>query len=237
MKALVSIHDVMPHTMREVAELLQICRDADIRAVTLLVVPGLDWSAVQLRRIRQWQDDGYVLAAHGWHHKCDSISTIRHRIHSKVLSRDVAEHLSKDSDQIAELMKRSGGWFDENGFDFPELYVPPAWALGGITDQALAETGFVMVETLLGVRLLQDGAFLNLPLVGFEADTALRTLALTCLNGIATKMPGNRPLRVSLHPHDHKLRLRHRMELALRDCGESVDYSYLLREGYQQIGS
>jgi len=223
--------------MREVAELLQICRDAGIRAVTLLVVPGLDWSAAQLRQIKQWQDDGYVLAAHGWHHKCDSISSMRHRIHSKILSRDVAEHLSKDSDQIAELMKTSGGWFDENGFDFPQLYVPPAWALGGITDQALTETGFVMVETLLGVKLLQKSSFLNIPLVGFEADTALRTLALTCLNGIATKILVNRLLRVSLHPHDHKLWLRHGMELVLRDCDESVSYSCLLHGGYQKIGA
>jgi len=225
MRTLVSIHDVMPHTMGEVAEQLKICRDLGVYNVTLLVVPGLDWSKVQIEQIRQWQAEGYELAAHGWHHKCRTISSLKHRLHSALLSRDVAEHLCLTSDQIAELMFRSGGWFEENGFKRPELYVPPAWALGEITDQALAETGFCMVETLRGVRFPEIGERVSLPLVGFEADTALRALALTLLNRMATHVSINRLLRVSLHPHDHNLRLRDSIRTILRQSDESFNYA------------
>ena len=77
MKALVSIHDVMPDTMGEVAELVELCRQQGIDSLTLLVVPGLDWQPDQLGQIRQWQRDGHVLAAHGWHHRCAAIRTPR----------------------------------------------------------------------------------------------------------------------------------------------------------------
>ncbi|CUJ21185.1 polysaccharide deacetylase family protein [Cognatishimia activa] len=227
MKTLVSIHDVMPDTMGEVAEQLQICRHLGVEKVTLLVVPGLSWSSSQIEQIRQWQEEGYELAAHGWHHKCETISTLKHQLHSVLLSRDVAEHLCLTSGEIAKLMIRSGNWFEDNGFNRPELYVPPAWALGEITEKALAETGFRMVETLRGVRFPQSGERVSLPLVGFEADTAVRALALTVFNGFSTRASNNRLLRVSLHPHDHKLRLQNNLRTILRNSDESFDYASL----------
>ena len=55
MKALISIHDVMPNTMTEVAEILEICFSLRIKRVTLLVVPGLDWQQEQVDQLRQWR--------------------------------------------------------------------------------------------------------------------------------------------------------------------------------------
>lgn len=231
MKTLVSIHDVMPETMGEVAEQLQICRQLGVKKVTLLVVPGRNWTTAQIEQIGRWQADGYELAAHGWHHKCDTISSLKHWLHSALISRDVAEHLCLTSDQIVNLMIRSGDWFEEKGFTRPHLYVPPAWALGEITDKALAETGFVMVETLRGIRFPQSGELMPLPLVGFEADTLFREMALKLFNRIATGTSKNRPLRVSLHPHDHKLRLKDSLRTILSNSDESFDYASL-RDGY-----
>lgn len=227
MKTLVSIHDVMPDTMGEVAEQLQICSQLGVEKITLLIVPGLKWTAAQIEQICQWQAGGYELAAHGWHHKCDTISSLKHRLHSTFLSRDVAEHLCLTSDQIAALMIRSGDWFEENGFKRPELYVPPAWALGEITDNALAETGFCMVETLRGVRFPKSDRLISLPLVGFEADTAFRAFALSVFNGVVTGTSKNRLLRVSIHPHDHKLRLQDSLRKILNNSDESFDYASL----------
>lgn len=232
MKTLVSIHDVMPQTMGEVAEQMQICHQLGVEKVTLLVVPGLNWSVKQIEQLGHWQANGYELAAHGWHHKCDTISSLKHRLHSALISRDVAEHLCLTSDQIAKLMIRSGDWFENNGFKRPDLYVPPAWALGEITDKALAETGFGMVETLRGIRFPQRGGLISLPLVGFEADTAFRAFALSVFNGMAAAGASkNQPLRVSLHPHDHKLRLQHSLRKILSNSDESYDYASL-RAGY-----
>lgn len=231
MKALVSIHDVMPHTMTEVAELISLCRRYGVEKLTLLIVPGHDWSQQHLNRVRQWQREGCEIAAHGWVHRCLKISTLGHHIHSWVLSRDVAEHLSLSSDQIAALMARSKDWFEANDFQTPELYVPPAWAMGKISTEALANSGFRMVETLRGVRFPESENCKCLPLVGFEADTGLREAALRLLNRVAISTTKGEPMRVSIHPFDHQLRLRKNLEDVLRNCGETLSYTSLIKNG------
>lgn len=229
MKALVSIHDVMPHTMTEVAEVIALCRRCGVEILTLLIVPGYDWSSQHLNRVRQWQREGCEIAAHGWAHRCLKISTLGHHIHSWVLSRDVAEHLSLSSDQIAALMARSKDWFEANDFQTPELYVPPAWAMGKISTEALGNSGFRMVETLRGVHFPESKNCKCLPLVGFEADTGLREAALRLLNRIAISITKGEPMRVSIHPFDHQLRLSKNLEDVLRNCGETLSYTSLIK--------
>lgn len=229
MKALVSIHDVMPHTMTQVAELIALCRRYGVENLTLLVVPGHDWPQQHLNQVRQWQQEGYEIAAHGWRHQCLRIATLEHHIHSWVLSRDVAEHLSLNSDQIAALMARSRDWFQTNGFQVPDLYVPPAWALGKVSNEALENSGFGMVETLWGVRFPAARDRTYLPLVGFEADTGLREMALRLLNGVAISATNRKPLRVSIHPFDHRLRLQKNLEDILQNCRETLSYTSLCK--------
>ena len=103
LKALVSIHDVMPSTMDDVVDLLELCDQQGIVNVTLLVVPGLAWSPAQLTQLAAWYAEGRELAGHGWVHKCSRIKTLRHQLHSRVLSRDVAEHLSLSREEAMEL--------------------------------------------------------------------------------------------------------------------------------------
>jgi predicted deacetylase len=228
-KALISIHDVMPGTMTEVAELLKICRSSGVQQVTLLVVPGLDWQSEQIDQLRQWQKSGCELAAHGWVHRCVTNKSLWHRVHSLILSRDVAEHLSLEPDDVIELMHKSGNWFVENGFDQPSLYVPPAWALGKVSKRAMRSCGYSQVETLSGVVFPKSGQTKRLPLVGFEADTFTREHALRVFNGVALKMPTTKPLRVSIHPYDHKLRLGKNLRTVLQRCTEALSYSEIPR--------
>tara|TARA_B100001939_G_C16943963_1_gene619446 strand:+ start:3352 stop:4041 length:690 start_codon:yes stop_codon:yes gene_type:complete len=225
MKALVSIHDVMPNTINEVAELLEICRSFGLRRVTLLVVPGLDWQPAQINQLRQWQKRGYELAAHGWVHRCVSKKTFWHLLHGLILSRDVAEHLSLNSNEIVDIMQKSCNWFIENGFDQPSLYVPPAWALGSISKRGLRSCGYTWVETLSGVVFPETGQIRRLPLVGFEADTFTRELALRVLNYVVLWMPTNKPLRISIHPYDHKLRMGKSLPAILQRCTQTLSYS------------
>ena len=228
MKALVSIHDVMPSTMTDVAELLKFCRSSGLQRVTLLVVPGLDWQSEQIDQLRQWQKSGCELAAHGWVHRCVTHKSLWHRLHGLILSRDVAEHLSLKPDEVTELMHKSGNWFVENGFEQPSLYVPPAWAIGKISNRAMRGCGYSQVETLSGVVFLKSGQTKRLPLVGFEADTFRRELALRVFNGVALMMPTTKPLRVSIHPSDHKLRLDKNLQKVLQRCTEALSYSEIL---------
>lgn len=210
--AVVSIHDVGPDTLEQVAELLDGIRPWAGTAVSLLVVPGLDWGAADLDRIREWQAEGFELAGHGWIHHGPP-RTLRHRVHGWVLSRDQAEHLSRSESEVEALMRAGVEWFDAHDLGTPELYVPPAWALGAIGRAALERLPYRRIEVLRGFYLLKTGrapALYPCPLIGFEADTLFRQAALIAFNAAATRWARlrRRPLRIGFHPHDLSMRLR-----------------------------
>lgn len=205
----VSIHDVMPESLEEVENLLGLLARHRVAAATLLVVPGRNWSVRELAVLRSWQEAGWVLAGHGWRHRCGPPKTLVHRLHSRLISRDVAEHLALCRRQIVDLMRRCHQWFADNRLSSPTLYVPPAWALGAVRRRDLCGLPFRTVETLLG--LFDPGAdrFFPLPMAGFEADTAPRAVFLKGSNAVNrwwARRTG-RPLRVALHPFDLRYRL------------------------------
>ncbi|PXA02971.1 DUF2334 domain-containing protein [Coraliomargarita sinensis] len=226
MKALVSIHDVMPHTMDRVERILDWLKAHGVPPVTLLVVPGRPWEPQQIDRLRQLAHQGYQLAAHGWHHETKPRHAY-HRIHAALISRNVAEHLDLNSKGILQLMQRSRAWFGENTLPLPDIYVPPAWALGPISKDDLAQVPYRLIETTRGLIHLEGDApslphsgeqsaipkghqaerkrtFQKLPLTGYEADTTFRQFFLRCWNANqarAAKWKG-RALRISIHPDD-----------------------------------
>jgi len=202
--ALVSIHDVMPETLDDVAELLDMAEAHAIVPVTLLVVPGRPWRTEELMVLRRWLAAGHRLAGHGWSHRAAQPCTVHHRLHALLLSRDSAEHLSLDGADIARLMRRNHDWFGRHGLPEPDLYVPPAWALGPLPR---TELPYRFVETLGGVRDLHSGKRLRLPLIGFEADTGVRAGVLRAWNACAGQGEPARPVRVAIHPRDLRLRL------------------------------
>src|SRR5699024_9738551 len=118
--------------------------------VTLLIVPGRDWQKPDLARLRAWIDDGHRLAGHGWHHRARRIEGLKHRVHSLLVSRGCAEHLALDRNGIVDLIARNRHWFSDHDLPAPELYVPPAWALGPVRAADLETTGFTRVETISG---------------------------------------------------------------------------------------
>jgi len=229
-RALVSIHDVMPSNLDDIAELIRLCRGSGMDALTLLVVPGLNWSPDGIDRLRRFQDDGCELAGHGWHHRCEQITGLKHRLHSRILSRNVAEHLALSADGIARLIGRCGEWFDDHRFRPPLLYVPPAWAMGAIPERRLAESPFALFETLTGVVAPQHGIRHRLPLVGFEADTPFRKACLKTFNALGRRAAdrGTRPLRISIHPTDHRLLLAGDLRRVLDQPQRAVSYRSLI---------
>ncbi|OYP32969.1 polysaccharide deacetylase family protein [Rhodopirellula sp. MGV] len=229
-KALLSIHDVMPDTLDEVGQLLAICREACHRRITLLVVPGKQWSNSDLRLLRRWCDEGCELAGHGWLHRCRSVNGWKHRIHQRLISRNVAEHLSLSGEEICQLVSRCARWFDEQDFDRPVLYVPPAWAMGAISAKQLLHLPFPMIETLSGIRQVQTLTRTRLPLFGFEADTLFREQFLRVANQLAMATRHlKKPVRIALHPFDHRLRLRASLRRILALDWDAISYRELMR--------
>ena len=228
MKALVSIHDVMPHTLPRVHDMLDVLDHLAPEHIPLLVVPGHDWQPYQIEQLRELVNRGFVLAGHGWHHTTREIRGLYHRLHSTFISRRAAEHLCLDENEISTLMGDCFLWFGAQGLPSPDLYVPPAWAMGNISRQSLGDTPFRYFETTAGFYDSQCGRAITLPLAGFEADNLFRVCSLSGWNVLnrAIATPG-RPLRVALHPNDRQLGLKDSLHKTLKAVTVAIDYRSL----------
>jgi predicted deacetylase len=243
MKALISIHDVMPHTLERVERILDWLKARSVSPVTLLVVPGRPWKPDHIGRLRELAAEGHELAAHGWHHETRP-RHLYHRLHAALISRNVAEHLDLNSQGILQLMQRSRAWFGANDLPLPDFYVPPAWALGPLSTTDLAQVPYRLVETTRGLIHLEGNAlsllrleeqaattkkrptFQKLSLTGYEADTAFREFFLRRWNAAQARAAARKklPLRISIHPDDLELRVADQLEQQITDVKTFLPY-------------
>ena len=224
-RAVVSVHDVMPETLPNIETILEKLKSWNVSPITILVVPGKDWSASQIDWLKEQQREGLVIAGHGWRHRVNRRSTLYHKLHGVFLSRMVAEHLSLSEQDIAGLIDRCYHWFIDQGFVAPPLYVPPAWAMGRIQNKTLNTLPFDMYETFVGVYRA-GGEFARLPLTGYEADNFLRTPVLAGWNRYneeRAKQSGQ-PLRITIHPQDLSLGLADQIEAQLSRADSFLGY-------------
>lgn len=225
-RTLVSVHDVMPETLPQVNRILALLAAEQVSAVTLLVVPGAGWTANGIDALRDYEGCGYELAGHGWRHRTDRFGGLSHRLHGQFISRNVAEHLALDSTGIIDLMCRCHAWFAEQQLQAPSLYVPPAWAMGGIERSALAELPFLRYELFSGILSAQTGRLHPIPLLGYEADTKLRAPLLRLWNRLNRhRSKDNGWLRIGIHPRDLDLRLAEDLRRDLRQFRLHADYA------------
>lgn len=232
-RALVSIHDVMPSTQAAVTAMLrllqreipQLCSSQ----ITLLVVPGKPWCRQSLAWLHALARAGHPLAGHGWHHAACRPRTPYHLLHSLLLSRNAAEHLSLSHQALTQLVQNCAGWFLQQGLPLPELYVPPAWAAGKLTPSQWQALPFQQLETLRGVHNLRKQTLQLLPLTGYEADTALRVLMLKRFNRWNLRRADfhKRPVRIALHPFDLQYALAQNAIKDLAAVDEFITYREL----------
>ncbi len=205
--ALVSIHDVMPETLARVRNIIRFLEFRGVHRMTLLVVPGKDWTPAQIYELFRFQQKGLELAGHGWKHRVHRIRGIRHRLHGKVISRNEAEHLSLSEAEITAIMHRCYGWFITAGLSAPSLYVPPAWAMGRLRRGCWHTLPFDLYEAQSGLYEAASGRHYPLPVLGYMADTRLRLVSLKLLN-IANRRLPLAPTRIAIHPNDLYLPLQ-----------------------------
>ena len=218
--ALISIHDVMPEALAAVDKLLQELGRIPADRITLLIVPGRSWTQ---------------LAGHGWLHHCSKPRSLYHHLHSWVLSRDVAEHLSLASSQIHALIARCHDWFADQGLDTPTLYVPPAWAMGNINRSLLQALPFGQYETLGGVYHSDSDLFEKLPLTGYEADMPSRAVFLRAFNRYQRLRAAQArlPLRIGIHPRDLQYRLASDLRRDINAVTQALNYRNYRRAALQ----
>lgn len=225
-RTLVSVHDVMPETLRQVERILTLLESEGVSAVTLLVVPGRDWSPGDIEVLKGFQARGYELAGHGWLHRVERYGGLKHRLHASFISRNVAEHLALDANGIVALMHRAHGWFGEQGLKPPTLYVPPAWAMGQVARNALATLPYLQYEIFSGILSGQTGRLHPIPMLGYEADSAWRAPVIRLWNHVNRRRShSNGWLRIGIHPHDLDLRLADDLRRDLKRFRLHADYS------------
>lgn len=225
--------------MPAVRRTLDLLQHRTTAPVTLLVVPGTGWSRDGIRELQALQRAGHSLAGHGWLHRVERYGGLYHRLHGLTLSRRVAEHLALNTDGIIALINRCYAWFADNGLDPPKLYVPPAWAMGAVSLDRLADAcPFRLYETFTGVIDTDTRTRIPIPMLGYEADAPLRVpvirawnalnrrLAIRTRSGTRHKRPTGL-LRIGIHPHDHELRLRHDLIKDLETYRNALDYESL----------
>lgn len=224
-RAIVSIHDVMPATLARVQRIVAFLEETQVPPPTLLVVPGKEWNSQELKSLRGFVEKGHLLAGHGWVHKANTDSrTFYHRLHGLLISRNEAEHLSRPASELAELIRGCHDWFSTVDLPSPQLYVPPAWALGALRFDNLKALPFRWYEVLRGFVDGSSGRLTWMPLAGFEADTTFRRGSLRVwnrLNGALAKRAGA-PLRISIHPNDLDLLLGEELKNMIRDPWQFV---------------
>ncbi len=197
----------MPETRHLVSDMLhQLSRLERLprNKITLLVVPGKEWRSGDIRWLQALAQSGYPLAGHGWSHQSPTPRSLYHRLHSLLLSRRAAEHLSQNEGELKARVSLCHHWFNRHDLPSPDLYVPPAWANGKLDWMNWDQRPFRLLETLHGVADLQTGSRNPLPLTGYEADTPLRALFLSGFNHLSIQCAQRqqRPLRIGLHPYD-----------------------------------
>ena len=213
-RRLLEVHDVCPEHFAHVSALM--ARDTlhAARAV-LAVIPNSArmWQRDQIRVLQGWQRDGHTLALHGYTHAAPRLRSPFHRLHQATFSRLAAENLGLTTDAVLERTARGIRWFEDQDFGTPLLYVPPAWTLGPVTAADLRPLGIAFVECLHGFVTLETGGFSVWPLVGFEADTIVRAVALTAWNAVARPIgDAMRRYRIVVHPRDGDLRLHRALD-------------------------
>lgn len=230
MRGLLSVHDVMPKTFSDVKGIISLLERYQMGPVTLLIVPGKEWKENEITLLKGLEKKGYNLAGHGWTHKTLKIKSFKHRIHSVVLSRNSAEHLSLKAENIKKIIQSSYRWFQDVGLKSPFLYVPPGWALGKVSVNDLRDLPFRLYETLTGLYDSEIDLTYRLPLIGFEADKRLRILSLRVSNSLNKAMVriSNRPVRIGIHPTDLRLGLASSIFSTLKQCDEFVSYKEVM---------
>lgn len=220
-----SVHDVTAQTMARAELLVDLLTAAGKSPLCILIVPaGEQWCTAHIATLKRWEREGHMLAAHGWRHKSEPPHGLYHRLHSALISRDVAEHLGRPRREVAGLVEQSSQWFTDVGLAQPQLYVPPAWARGAIEPADVARVGFRWLETLTGIHDLVSGDFHLLPLLGFEADTNARAGVVRASNQANLLLGAvmRKPVRVAVHPNDFELPLAGQLRRHLTSAVRSI---------------
>ena len=210
-RLLVSIHDVGPafkFQVQQLAERLTTSLGGEL--FSMLVVPN-HWGRHPLgedrafcSQLRAWSDAGVEMFLHGWFHRDDARHAGLHRWKASQLTAGEGEFLGLSCDIAAARMAAGRALLEDITGRAVAGFVAPAWLYGEGAREALATSGFPMVEDHLRVWRPDNGQTLAWsPVVTWASRTSLRTASSLVFAGLAKfALQPLRTVRVAVHPGD-----------------------------------
>ncbi|MDX5410521.1 MAG: polysaccharide deacetylase family protein [Thauera sp.] len=201
------MHDVAPATWTRCAALLRAVDEVAPVPLTLLVVPdyhrlgngvpGWYAEAVDERLAR-----GDETALHGFTHLDDAPAprTPGAWWRRRVMTAGEGEFAALDADEAAGRLQAGLAWCRNQGWPV-EGFVAPAWQLGAGAWQALTALPLRYTTTADAFHLLQPRRRFDAPALAWSTRSRARRALSLAWNGLRP-LPGDRPLRLALHPDD-----------------------------------
>ena len=206
---LVSIHDVSPLSLAEVARAVALANASGIpeRALTLLVIPDHEGRASLADHpefvawLKQLASAGATLVAHGLRHRMQGrVASPLSALWAYGFAAGQAEFYNATRAQAACWFRRIGELFRGVGLaQALDGFVPPAWLLSEGARVELAHAPFAYLETLGGLEA--RGKQLAARLLGWGARSGLESLATVAYAETLTRLPAA-DVRLAIHPRD-----------------------------------
>lgn len=214
MSVIVSIHDVAPATMPEVAVLVGMAERVGL-PTSLLVVPGpwrppvmaeAPWFVDELHRLA---GRGHEIVVHGWEHRAvdDPARSVGRfeRSAGRVLTRGCAEFAELGDREAAARVRSGLDAVRAIGFD-PIGFTPPGWLASPEADRALAAAGYRYTTSRTSVIDLVHGVRHPVPAWSQRVGSPLTAgVAALVERLVGRRLRAGMDVRIPLHPGDARV--------------------------------
>lgn len=223
MKMVVSLHDVHPSSLAQVAQQRAALKAIGVRKTSLLVVPywhrgePMEEDVDFVKTLTRWRDEGDEIVLHGWTHSCEGMRETPGDLYwTRLYTNYEAEFLLAGPEECRIRLVTGRALFEKFGWSVVG-FIAPAWLMAQHVPDILRELGFAYTVTRTELIPLGRGsAPLHSPSLCYSTRSAWRRAASLGWNRSLAQSLRRRPLmRVSLHPDDviHRRVWRQAMKL------------------------
>jgi predicted deacetylase len=210
-RALISLHDVSPLTLRECRQAIELLRGLGLQPAQLscFVIPdhegarSLDQDADTLRFLHDLAGAGATLVMHGLTHRMPGRSwTPAGWLRAHFFARGQGEFFRCDAADAARRLAQGRAILRRAGLESAlRGFIPPAWLLSPAALEVVRGAGFDFYELWSGIQ--HRGRRLVPRVIGWGSLSEIEARATALYADVQSRLPA-RDTRVAVHPADMK---------------------------------
>ncbi|MFH1067749.1 MAG: polysaccharide deacetylase family protein [bacterium] len=233
-KLIVSLHDLHPASLKDVAGQVEFCRERGVDRFSILAIPHyhhgkkLADNADALRWLDERASAGDDLVLHGFYH--DRFNRAGGSFFfTRFYTANEAEFLDMTAAEVLARLEEGGRLWKERGWPLAG-FIAPGWLFPFTQDALLKEFGFDYTTRLRGIYALKKDRFIRAQSLCYSTRAAWRIVASLAWNRFLFQRLLKQPvMRLSLHPQDLsnpsvRRQIGDFLELALAEGFEPVSY-------------